>query len=112
MRPGGAIRPRDDCGARRARHADAIEHFERAIALFPEFGAAHYALARAYRAQGRREDAEAALRAHGQFGARWPAVADPVSPAVSALRDDPAALLPRGVKQADAGTSRAAIAVP
>ena len=95
--------------AREGRVAESIEQFERAIALFPEFGAAHYALARAYRAQGRREAAEAALRAHGQFGARWPAVSDPLGAAVAALRDDPAALLARGVKQADAGDVEEAI---
>src|SRR5256885_4575081 len=32
------------------RHQEAVAHFERAIALFPEWGAAHYALAPSYRA--------------------------------------------------------------
>jgi protein O-GlcNAc transferase len=95
--------------ARQARHAEAIVHFERAVALFPEFGAAYYALARSYRALGRLEQAESALARHAEFGARWPAIADPVAETVSTLREDPGALLQRGVKQADGGDVTAAI---
>jgi protein O-GlcNAc transferase len=96
--------------AREGRHADAVTHLERAIALFPEFAAAHYALARSYRAVGRMDDAQAALAKHAAFGARWPAISDPLAESVSTLREDPAALLQRGVKQADAGDVEAAIA--
>src|SRR5258708_7286199 len=95
--------------AAQGRHAAALEHFQHAIALFPEFGAAHYALALSYRALGRRDEAQAALERHARFGARWPAVADPVLAAVTTLRDDPGALLQRGVKLADAGDVDAAI---
>lgn len=96
--------------ARQGRHADAVGHLERAIALYPEFAAAHYAVARAYRALGRREDAEAALARHARYGAQWPAVEDPVLAAVSALREDAGALVQRGVKRADAGDIEGAIA--
>ena len=92
------------------RHADAIEHLQRAVALFPEFGAAHYALALSYRALGRRDEAQAALERHGRFGARWPAVPDPALDAVTTLRDDPGALVQRAVKLADAGDLDGAIA--
>jgi tetratricopeptide (TPR) repeat protein len=95
--------------AARGDHATAIGHLERAIALFPEFGSAHYALALAYRAIGRRDDAQAALQKHAKFGARWPAVEDPLVAAVLALREDAAALLQRGVKHAGAGELDAAI---
>jgi tetratricopeptide (TPR) repeat protein len=95
--------------AAQGRHGAAVEHFQRAIALFPEFGAAHYALALSYRALGRRDEAQAALERHGRFGARWPAVADPVLTAVNTLRDDPGALLQRAIKLADAGDVDAAI---
>ena len=95
---------------RQGRPADAIPYLQRAIALFPEFGSAHYALARAYRALGRRDEAEAALAKHAQYGARWPGLDDPVAASVSSLRADPAALLQRGVKQADAGDLEQAIA--
>jgi tetratricopeptide (TPR) repeat protein len=96
--------------AREGRPADAVTHLERAVALFPEFAAAHYALARAYRALGRLDQAEAALAKHAQYGARWPAIPDPIAESVTRLREDPAALLQRGVKQGDAGDVEAAIA--
>jgi protein O-GlcNAc transferase len=81
-------------------HAAAVEHFQRAIALFPEFGAAHYALALSCRALGRQEEARAALAEHAKFGARWPAVPDPVLGTVTGLRGDAGALLQRGIKLA------------
>ena len=96
--------------AREGRHTDAVGHLERAIALYPEFAAAHYAVARAYRALGRRDDAEAALARHARYGAQWPAVEDPVLASVSAVREDAGALVQRGVKRADAGDIEGAIA--
>jgi tetratricopeptide (TPR) repeat protein len=93
----------------RGRHAEAVEHLKRAIALFPEFGAAHYALGLAYRATGRRDEAQAALQQHAQHGARWPALPDKVLARVLALREDAAALLQRGVKLAEAGDLQGAI---
>ena len=95
--------------AAQGRHDAAVGQFQKAIALFPEFGAAHYAMALSYRALGRREDAQAALERHGRFGARWPAVADPTLAAVTTLRGDPGALLQRAVKLADAGEIDAAV---
>ena len=65
-----------------------VAHLQRAVALFPEWGAAHYALALSYRALGRRDEAQRALERHAQYGARWPALDDPVLAAVTALRDD------------------------
>ena len=92
------------------RHREAIAHFERAVSLFPELGAAHYALALSYRAVGRREDAQLALEQHRRYGARWPALPDAVLAAVTDLREDAGAILQRGVKLADAGDVDAAIA--
>jgi len=91
-------------------HAGAIQHLEKAVALFPEFGAAHYALALSYRAAGRPLDAQNALKRHAEFGARWPAVPDPILDTVSGLRKDAAALLQRGTKLAGAGDVDGAIA--
>jgi tetratricopeptide (TPR) repeat protein len=96
--------------ARQGRHAEAAGHLEKAIELYPEFASAHYAVARAYRALGRREEAEAALARHAKYGARWPAVEDPVLAGVAALREDAGALVQRGVKRADAGDIEGAIA--
>jgi len=91
-------------------HAAAIQHFERAIALFPEWGAAQYALAQSYRAAGRPEDARRALERHVQYGARWPGIDDPVLAAVNGLKDDAAARLRRGLALAAAGDLDGAIA--
>ena len=88
----------------------AVTHLERAIALFPEWGAAYYALARAYRALGRGDDAQRALERNRRYGARWPALNDPVFAAVTALRDDAETQLQRGLKLAEAGDLPGAIA--
>jgi tetratricopeptide (TPR) repeat protein len=96
--------------AAESRHADAIAHYERAVSLFPELGAAYYGLARSYRALGRLVDAERALEQHARHGARWPAIEDRVLGAIPLLRDDPRAALQRGISLAAAGDVEAAIA--
>jgi tetratricopeptide (TPR) repeat protein len=96
--------------AAEGRHEEAVVHLERAIALFPEWGAAHYALALSYRALGRREEAQRALERHAQYGPRWPAVDDPILATVTALRDDAQTNLQRGIKLADMGDVPGAIA--
>jgi len=93
----------------RDRHDVAVSHLERAVALFPEWGAAHYALALSYRALGRTADAQRALERHAQYGTRWPGIDDPVFAAVIALRDDADAALQRGLKLAEAGDVAGAI---
>jgi tetratricopeptide (TPR) repeat protein len=110
-----AARPAAELGlgriaAAEGRHDEATAHFQSALSLVPEFGAAHYALALSYRALGKREEARAALEQHARYGARWPALADPVLAAVTTLREDGSAILQRGVKLADAGDVDGAIA--
>ena len=95
--------------AARNRHEAAIRYYERAIAMFPEWGAAHYALAQAYRATGRPDAAERALQQHARYGPRWPGIPDPVLATVSALRDDAHANLQRGLKLAEDGDLEGAI---
>jgi tetratricopeptide (TPR) repeat protein len=96
--------------AARGRHDEAVTHLQRAVALFPEWGAAYYSLALSYRALGRRDDAQRALERHAQFGPRWPAIADPVLATVTLLRDDAQTHLQRGLKLADSGDLAGAIA--
>jgi tetratricopeptide (TPR) repeat protein len=91
------------------QHEAAIEHLQRAVALFPELGAAHYALALSYRALGRLDEARDALARHAQFGATWPAIHDPLLAKVTTLREDARALQQRGVKLAEAGDVEGAI---
>lgn len=92
------------------RHEEAARHLARAIALFPEFGAAHYALARSARALGKTGESQRALERHQQFGARWPALDDPLLAEVAAIRTDARASLQRGMKLAEAGDVAGAIA--
>jgi tetratricopeptide (TPR) repeat protein len=96
--------------AAQGRHEDAVAQLRQAVALFPEFGAAHYALAQSLRALGRREEARQALLAHARNGAAWPAIPDPLLDAVAALRDDAGANLKRGLKLAESGDVAGAIA--
>jgi tetratricopeptide (TPR) repeat protein len=92
------------------RHDVAIVHLERAVKLFPEFGAAHYALARSYSALGRSDDARRALALHAQYGPRWPALDDDTLAGVLTLKDDARAQVQRGMKLADRGDIEGAIA--
>jgi tetratricopeptide (TPR) repeat protein len=92
------------------RHAEAIARFERAVSLFPELGAAYYGLSRSYRAAGRAADADRALEQHRRYGARWPAIEDPLLGKVSGLRVDARAELQRGIALASSGDVGAAIA--
>ena len=94
----------------RGRHQEAVTHLQRAITLFPEFGAAHYALARSYRALGRRDEAQRALERHAQYGARWPGLDDPVLGSIAKIRRDGRAEFQRGVKLAEQGDLPGAIA--
>jgi tetratricopeptide (TPR) repeat protein len=96
--------------ATEGRHEAAVTHLQRAVELFPEFGAAYYALARSYRALGRSEEAQWALDRHGQFGPRWPGLDDPVLAALTTLRNDPRAELQRGLNLAAQGDIEGAIA--
>lgn len=96
--------------AAEGKHDEAVARFQRALALFPEWGAAHYSLALSLRALGRREDARRALEKHAQYGARWPAIEDPTLEGVAAVRNDAAARLKRARKLADEGHVLEAIA--
>lgn len=95
--------------ARAGRHADAVAEFERAVQLFPEFGAAYYGLAQSLRALGQRDQARAALEQHRVYGTRWPAIDDPLSARVALVRDDPRGHLFRGLRLAELGDLPGAI---
>jgi tetratricopeptide (TPR) repeat protein len=88
----------------------AIAHQRRACELFPEFGAAHYALALAYRNAGQTDDAQRELELHRRYGPRWPAIDDPVLAKVYALKDDARANLERGIRLGSEGKIAEAIA--
>ena len=93
----------------RADYAGAIVHFQRAVTAFPKFGAAHYALALAYRRLGRTDEAEKALDRQQQCVACWPATEDAVAALIPAAREDAAAVLKRGIQAATEGNVQGAI---
>lgn len=96
--------------ASEGRHEMAIGHLQRAVALFPEWGEAHYALAMSYVALKRREEATAARALHARHAAIVPALEDPILTATSSIRDDAVASLERGVTLKQAGDLGGAIA--
>jgi tetratricopeptide (TPR) repeat protein len=95
--------------AARGDYAGAVAHFEKAVKAFPDFGAAHYALALAYRRLGRPVDAAKALERQQKCLACWPAVEDPVASLIPAAREDASAVMKRGIQLAAEGDVRGAI---
>jgi tetratricopeptide (TPR) repeat protein len=94
--------------ASRGDQAAAVEHLRKACDLFPGFGAAHFALARAYRDLGEKEKAEEQLALYQKDTMGWPAVPDPFMTALVALKTGAAARLEKGIQLAEAGQLQAA----
>jgi tetratricopeptide (TPR) repeat protein len=95
--------------AARGDDRQAVARFANAVAVYPDFGAAHYAMALAYRRMGRASDAADALRAQQKCIPCWPRVDDPVAASIAAEREDAAALLRRGTRLAADGDDTGAI---
>jgi tetratricopeptide (TPR) repeat protein len=89
--------------------AAAATHFEEACRQFAEFGAAHYALALAYRSLGRIEDAQREIALQQRYTNAWPGVDDPVAGRIAPLRDDARAHMERGIAAWKAGKLAEAI---
>ena len=92
-----ALRRDDTAGAR-----DALS---KAVALFPDFGAAHYALALLQRRTGDADAAAVSLTRQQRCPACAPVPDDPWQARVVALRDDAFVLLTRGIAAASGSTS-------
>ncbi len=75
----------------------ARQAFERATSLYPNFGAAHYALAQLQRRARDTAAARMSLQRQQQCLACWPMPPDPWRERLDAVRNDAAALLRRGV---------------
>ncbi|MDX2029857.1 MAG: tetratricopeptide repeat protein [Blastocatellia bacterium] len=90
--------------------AAAAEHLRRACELSPEYGAAHYALAMAYRDLGQREQSTAELALYQQFRLVRPATPDPLLQSVAGLNVGAAERLRVGVALEAAGRLSEAIA--
>jgi tetratricopeptide (TPR) repeat protein len=83
--------------------AGAATHFEEACRRFPEFGAAHYALALAYRRLGRVDEAQREIGLQQRYTNAWPGVEDPVAARIAPLREDARAHMERGIAAWKAG---------
>jgi Tfp pilus assembly protein PilF len=94
--------------ASRGQLASAVEHLGKACALFPGFGAAHFALARAYRDLGEKEKAQEHLALYQKDKLGWPTVPDPLLAAVLDLKTGANARLRKGIQLAEAGDLGAA----
>jgi tetratricopeptide (TPR) repeat protein len=94
--------------AARGDPAAAVERLEKACALFPGFGAAHFALARAYRDLGDKEKAQEQLALYQKDKLGWPSVEDPLLAAVHELKTGANARLSKGIELAESGDVKAA----
>lgn len=72
------------------RAASSPESMERALSLFPQYGAAMFALAQHYQRSGRRDEAAALVARYAQFKTTAPPVDDALTDAISALKSGPA----------------------
>jgi Tfp pilus assembly protein PilF len=93
----------------RGELVSAVEHLQKACALFPGFGAAHFALARAYRDLGEKEKAQEQLALYQKDKLGWPTVPDPLLAAILDLKTGANARLRKGIQLAEAGELRAAV---
>ncbi len=95
-------------GAARGETRAAIEHLRKACALFSGFGAAHYALARAYRETGDEAKAREEIALYQQNKLGWPTVPDPWLAAIVALKTGANARLRKGIQLTEEGRLREA----
>lgn len=79
--------------ARTLKGAEAVKELNKALELFPEYGAAQFALAAEYRKSGNTEEAERALKGYEQHRKSTPPLDDPLLASVFALNAGPTGLL-------------------
>lgn len=92
---------------RRDAAAAAREALQKAVTLYPDFGAAHYALAQLQRRAGDMAGASVSLARQQRCPSCGPWPDDPWQARVAALRDDAFALLTRGIAAASVTTTEA-----
>jgi tetratricopeptide (TPR) repeat protein len=78
--------------------ADALQRYRKSVELAPQFGAAHYALALAYRDANLEDRAVAHLEAYQRLGARRPVPPDPWLERVNAFRSTARHLILEGAR--------------
>ncbi|MGH9371457.1 MAG: tetratricopeptide repeat protein [Vicinamibacterales bacterium] len=90
---------------------DAIDHYRKAVEIAPQFGAAHYALALAYRDAGVVDLAQTHLEAYRRVGARRPVPPDALMDRVNAFRSSARDLIVEGARLEREGRLEASIAL-
>ena len=95
--------------AARHEYAPAIENLRKACEIFPNFGAAHFALARAYRDSGDADRAREELELYQKDKLGWPPTPDPLLASVLDLKTDSVAQFRKGIDLAEAGHLQAAV---
>jgi tetratricopeptide (TPR) repeat protein len=91
------------------RATAAVEHLVKACELSPGFGAAHFALARAYRDRGEKDKAQEQLDLYQKDTLGWPAIPDPYLADILNLKTGALARLEKGVDLAESGHLQAAV---
>jgi tetratricopeptide (TPR) repeat protein len=94
-RSGAALAGAGRAALARRAYGDAVRYFEAALAADSRATAVHYPLAMAYRALGRRDQAEAHLR---QRGNDWPALPDPLRQPDGDVLESPVVYEARGTQ--------------
>ena len=89
--------------ASRGETRSAVTHLSRACELSPTFGAAHFALARAYRDLGEKQKAQQHLALYQKDKLGWPTLPDPLLADIEALRNSSTDHLRRGIELAEQG---------
>ena len=90
---------------------DALERYQKSVELAPQFGAAHYALALAYRDAGLADRAVAHLETYRRLGARRPVPPDPLMERVNAFRSTARQLIVEGARLGERGRIDESIAL-
>jgi Flp pilus assembly protein TadD len=98
------------CLASKGDMVGAVREFDAALALFPDFGPAHYARGIALRRLGRLAEAQEALARSKELGQAWPAVIDEVLARVRGMRADPDWHIDRGLSLDRRGNVAGAVA--
>jgi tetratricopeptide (TPR) repeat protein len=91
--------------------AAAAEHYRRAVELVPQFGAARYALALAYRDLGLGDRAQTHLAAYRAYGNRRPALRDPLLEHVRSMKGTARDLVEEAARLGRAGRLDESIAL-
>jgi tetratricopeptide (TPR) repeat protein len=90
------------------RATNDASYYEKALAQFPSYGAAMFALAQHYQRKGRPADAQRLMDAYPKVKTTVPPVDDPLIDAVLALSRDPGRLLSQAATLESAGHLQAA----